>query len=558
MEILGISKGGRMTKYRPLINFLLKQDLNDCELAFAEIESITGSRLPASARHYPAFWSRGNALGKLLAEAGWRAQPKFSERRIRFIRVSVVRTEGVRPAPANIAAAAQTAKPDLVLLGCVKEKLPGRHPAKDLYISTLFRGRRAWAESTGKPWYVLSAKLGLVAPDEVIDTYDVELSKLSFAARRNWSEKVLRQLDQRVGDLRGKVVEIHSGSAYRDSGVITGLKLRGAKVQVPLLGLRFGEQLAWYADHVDGWWEPERAGPEGTIETVAVPAKPEIRDLARQLTGDFKEGRLDFSGRRGAPKAGWDAMPEFVAVRHISAAGAEPPTVRTFLTLVAALDRARDADRLWLAAAALYEKNPWVFDCLAVAQRGLVELRDVLAEGGVSQRHTIDSAAWRTIAEALVSAASPVSIKLAVTHGRGDAKQLLEDLKATTQAGQPWFPYLSGPKVSVMWVRMLAAPGEATITSLNELPVAVDVQVRKVSEYLGVTETGGMALERARPIIQEAWHAASNDAVGPAGISGTGAALDPALWFFAKWGCSYCEREGKQMPISAVCDGCRY
>jgi hypothetical protein len=89
-----------------------------------------------------------------------------------------------------------------------------------------------------------------------------------------------------------------------------------------------------------------------------------------------------------------------------------------------------------------------------------------------------------------------------------------------------------------MWVRMLAHPGGAAITSLEVLPVAVDVQVRKVTEYLGVTATEGLDLEAARPLIQGAWQAdvRKAGAVGPPGLDGTAAALDPALWFYGKWG----------------------
>ena len=34
------------------------------------------------------------------------------------------------------------------------------------------------------------------------------------------------------------------------------------------------------------------------------------------------------------------------------------------------------------------------------------------------------------------------------------------------------------------------------------------------------------------------------------------AALDPALWFFGKWGCTFCEQAGQKLPIHPVCDGC--
>lgn len=56
-----------------------------------------------------------------------------------------------------------------------------------------------------------------------------------------------------------------------------------------------------------------------------------------------------------------------------------------------------------------------------------------------------------------------------------------------------------------MWVRMLAVPGEASIRSMAAVPV-VDVQVRRTTEHLGVAPTAGMELERARPIIQDAWN----------------------------------------------------
>jgi hypothetical protein len=107
-----------------------------------------------------------------------------------------------------------------------------------------------------------------------------------------------------------------------------------------------------------------------------------------------------------------------------------------------------------------------------------------------------------------------------------------------------------------MWVRMLAAPGGATIDHLDVLPVAVDVQVRKVTEYLGVTRTKGAAWDVARAVIQQAWREAAGSAAGPDALDKTAAALDPALWFFGKWGCTFCERAGRRRPISQLCDRC--
>jgi hypothetical protein len=136
----------------------------------------------------------------------------------------------------------------------------------------------------------------------------------------------------------------------------------------------------------------------------------------------------------------------------------------------------------------------------------------------------------------------------AIYPGFGDARELLLALQQTTPSGTDLFPFLRGPKVGPMWVRMLAVPGSAQISSLEVVPVAVDVQVRRVTEYLGITETAPLHLEEARPIIQAAWHeqVRRGGTEGPVPLAGTDSALDPALWFWGKWGCSACERAADQ------------
>jgi hypothetical protein len=59
-------------------------------------------------------------------------------------------------------------------------------------------------------------------------------------------------------------------------------------------------------------------------------------------------------------------------------------------------------------------------------------------------------------------------------------------------------------------------------------------------------------------LIQEAWRTGSTAAAGPAGLAGTPAAIGPAVWFFGKQGCTYCERTGSRAPISTVCQRCTF
>lgn len=132
------------------------------------------------------------------------------------------------------------------LVGCVKQKQRHGAPARELYTSALFRGRREAVEDTCDRWFVLSALHGLVDPDETLEPYDKTLTAAPRSERRAWSARVLEELDERCGNLAGCTVELHAGAAYCDFGLVEGLEARGATVQLPTEGLRMGEQLRYY------------------------------------------------------------------------------------------------------------------------------------------------------------------------------------------------------------------------------------------------------------------------------------------------------------------------
>ena len=56
-----------------------------------------------------------------------------------------------------------------LLVGGVKRKSGWAGPARDVYVSPLWRYRREYAERLAVPWFILSAKHGLLAPDTHID-----------------------------------------------------------------------------------------------------------------------------------------------------------------------------------------------------------------------------------------------------------------------------------------------------------------------------------------------------------------------------------------------------
>ena len=65
-----------------------------------------------------------------------------------------------------------------LLLALAGAQLRRPAPARELCTSTWFRLARAYAESQGCPWLLLSAKYGLVSPTEVISPYQLDVTNM--------------------------------------------------------------------------------------------------------------------------------------------------------------------------------------------------------------------------------------------------------------------------------------------------------------------------------------------------------------------------------------------
>ncbi len=225
-------------------------------LSFTEMERLIGGPLPASARKHAAFWSNTSSYSRAWREAGFLAsRAGCLPEQVAFVRSVGTAAVRAEPGASRSAAGRQevysestlNATPRLVVLvGCVKTKLDHAAPAEDLYISPLFRGRREFAESTGRLWFILSAKHGLILPGEVVAPYDLAMARQSANYRSAWAGFVAEQLVTALGSLRGVHFEIHAGSAYVESLEPT-LRAHGASVSAPLRGLTQGQHLAWYA-----------------------------------------------------------------------------------------------------------------------------------------------------------------------------------------------------------------------------------------------------------------------------------------------------------------------
>ena len=122
------------------------------------------------------------------------------------------------------------------LVGCAATKLDRPAPARDLYTSQLFRKASAYAEATCDRWYILSAKHGLIRPDEVIEPYDMTLG----ANDQRWADVVRKQLADELADIPGVTLVALAGVRYQ-----TVLRPCQWPFQIPMKGLGIGQQLGY-------------------------------------------------------------------------------------------------------------------------------------------------------------------------------------------------------------------------------------------------------------------------------------------------------------------------
>lgn len=130
----------------------------------------------------------------------------------------------------------------IAFVGCVKDKHPGPLPAADKYASPLFLASKRYALREADRWYILSAKYGLLCPDDIVDDYDLTLKTMAREECRQWARRVAAQLDERNVTSTGDTIVWLTGLDYSRDLVPLMPQQRHS---FPLQGLKLGPRLQW-------------------------------------------------------------------------------------------------------------------------------------------------------------------------------------------------------------------------------------------------------------------------------------------------------------------------
>lgn len=139
------------------------------------------------------------------------------------------------------------------LLSCGKAKQPGRHPARDLYTSPLFRTSLAYLEATCHEVYILSAKHGLIEPGAVVERYEQRLPQRAEELRC-WARNVETTLRLRFvnenGILPVRIIAL-AGKGYIEP--LRSCLDWAVDWTLPLDGMTIFERQHWASQ----WWRAQ-------------------------------------------------------------------------------------------------------------------------------------------------------------------------------------------------------------------------------------------------------------------------------------------------------------
>lgn len=226
-----------------------------------------------------------------------------------------------------------------------------------------------------------------------------------------------------------------------------------------------------------------------------------------------------------------------------------------FITMVVSIDYLRDADQLWKAGRKTFENEEtrWLFYPKELIKKTLVDVVNAMKRYKLSKKPNKDSKIWSTVSESFFK------------HYESNPKNLIEAsnfdaLKLFQNKFDPKFkkkfPYLSGPKIFPLWIRMLHDNLDIELENIDQIPIPVDVHIARATlSTQCLTGRYSGTISQIAPIIDNAWKKVMDSITG--NTLKYRLQLDEPLWHLSRYGCkhrngNYCPKKNK-CPIDNLC-----
>jgi hypothetical protein len=233
---------------------------------------------------------------------------------------------------------------------------------------------------------------------------------------------------------------------------------------------------------------------------------------------------------------GDQSMPEDLAPQGVETGSSAHAL---FLTLTVAIDYMRDADQLWTASRATYEdpNTRYLFDPHQVTLTPNKTVERDLSIHGLTRKPIRDADIWITLCRTFQDRYQGKVESLMAENG-WKAPAIAKYVSRQEQSA--YFPNLRGPKISLLWVRMMNDNWKGhRLVNLDQVELPVDVHTAAATVmggYVNGNYKGDFPM--LREAVQAVWRKACQ------GTELYPLQLDEPLWHLSRNGC----RKTKTMP----------
>jgi hypothetical protein len=216
-----------------------------------------------------------------------------------------------------------------------------------------------------------------------------------------------------------------------------------------------------------------------------------------------------------------------------------------FITLTVAIDYQRDANALWANSRKTYEDpaTNYLFNLTSLHTTTPATIRNDMQKHGLSKKYHKDAEIWRTVGVTFYKKwqGNPINF---LADSAFNALSVLNRLKVDTHLDngkqRSDYPYLRGPKIGPLWLRMLRDNvGIDKFINLDRVPIPVDIHVARATLSTGIIRGSFSGkLEDLFEEIRKAWFT-SVQGLSIKGRSMIALDVDEPLWHLSKNGCTY-------------------
>lgn len=258
---------------------------------------------------------------------------------------------------------------------------------------------------------------------------------------------------------------------------------------------------------------------------------------------------------------GRSVMPEDITPKGVERGSLEH---LLFITLSVSIDYQRDADQLWRSARKTFEdpETAYLFDPESLHKTPRKKQVKDLQKHSLSKKQNQDQWIWSTVGVTFYKKWADDPRNFLEDCG-WDATKVLERLKRDTHRSgnkpRTDYPFLRGPKIAPLWLRMLRDNvGLEKLKNLDEVPIPVDRHVARATLATGVvrgTFKGG--LEDLFQYIRRAWFQ-SVEGLEVSDRPMIALDVDEPLWHLSKYGCTKRDKMTGECPVSETCEASEF